>query len=54
MHDMGLHSDWKHEKYNEHYPDGFELEWVEQSKLDSHEGWKKAFQKNREIGKLDE
>ena len=27
-HDMGLTSDWKHEAYKKHYPDGFELEWV--------------------------
>lgn len=24
-HDMGLTSDWKHEKYKAHYPDGYEL-----------------------------
>lgn len=46
MHDMGLHSDWKHDKYREHYPDGFELEWVEESNLDSHKGWKEAFRLN--------
>lgn len=44
QHDLGLTSDWKHDKYNAHYPDGFELEWVDDP--DVHEGWKKAFQLN--------
>ena len=43
-HDMGLTSDWKHE----HYPDGYELEWIDEDKLDAHEGFKAAFQKNQE------
>ena len=28
-HDMGLTSDWKHDYYREHAPNGFELEWVD-------------------------
>jgi len=28
-HDMGLVGEWKHEGYDEHYPDGWELVWVE-------------------------
>jgi hypothetical protein len=47
-HDMGLTSDWKHEHYKEHYPDGFELEWIDEDKLDGHEGFKAAYQKNQE------
>ena len=43
-HDLGLTSDWKHDKYQEHYPDGFELEWVDDP--DTHEGWRKAFNLN--------
>lgn len=26
-HDMGLVGEWKHDRYNERYPDGFELVW---------------------------
>lgn len=26
-HDMGIGSDWKHDAYDEMYPDGWELEW---------------------------
>lgn len=26
-HDMGIGSDWKHDVYDELYPDGWELEW---------------------------
>ena len=46
-HDMGLTSDWKHEIYEEHYPNGFELEWIEESNCDEHIGFQKAFAKNK-------
>ena len=46
QHDMGLTSDWKHDKYKEHFPDGFELEWIDESDLEHHEGFKKAFELN--------
>lgn len=39
-HDMGLVSDWKHDVYKEKYPDGYELEWVDNPDL--HEDFKKA------------
>ena len=53
MHDLGLGSDWKHDDYHEHYPDGsFELEWV--SDPDNHEGWKAAFEKNQKLKEEDE
>lgn len=29
MHDIGINSDWKHEKYKEHCPDGYEVVWLE-------------------------
>jgi len=35
-HDMGITSDWKHDIYQKHYPDGYELEWVDNP--NSHEG----------------
>jgi len=35
-HDMGLTSNWKHESYEKHYPEGFELEWVDDP--DNHPG----------------
>ncbi len=28
-HDMGFVGDWKHDTYNEMFPDGWALEWVE-------------------------
>jgi hypothetical protein len=31
-HDIGLTSDWKHDKYKERYPDGYELVWVDAPK----------------------
>jgi hypothetical protein len=39
-HDIGINSDWKHEKYKEHFPDGFELIWLDEPLND--EGFKKA------------
>lgn len=35
-HDMGFTSNWKHEEYKVHYPEGFELEWVDDP--NNHEG----------------
>lgn len=28
-HDIGINSDWQHDKYKEHCPEGFELIWVD-------------------------
>jgi len=44
-HDMGLTSDWKHDTYKEHCPDGFELEWVDDP--ENHEGWMAALKLNK-------
>ena len=48
-HDMGLTSDWKHDDYNEHYPDGYEVEWIDEPNLDNHAGFQDAFAKNQAI-----
>ncbi len=56
-HDMGLTSDWKHDNYSKHYPDGFELEWINEEDLDNHQGWLDALKLNKELAekeKLDE
>ncbi len=50
-HDMGLTSDWKHDSYLAHYPDGFELEWIDEKDLDNHLGWQEAFKLNKELVK---
>lgn len=34
-HDIGINSDWKHDAYKAHYPDGYELVWVENPRDDS-------------------
>jgi len=46
-HDLGLTSNWKHEHYIKHYPEGYELEWVDDP--DNHEGWKKAMELNKRL-----
>ena len=45
QHDMGLTSNWKHEKYKKYYPDGFDLEWVDNTS--THEGWTQALKLNQ-------
>lgn len=45
-HDIGITSDWKHEKYRDHYPDGFELVWVEGDPRE-HEGLMAAYALNQ-------
>ena len=32
-HDMGITSDWKHERYKAYFPNGFELMWLEGNPL---------------------
>lgn len=45
-HDMGLTSNWKHEMYAAAYPEGWELEWVEESAIESHAGLQAAIAKH--------
>jgi hypothetical protein len=44
-HDMGLTSDRKHEKYKDHYPDGYELVEVDDPTPGTHKGLDSAFEK---------
>jgi len=46
-HDMGITSDWKHEGYKKHYPDGYELEWIEEKDLKEHAAFNEAFKLNQ-------
>ena len=46
-HDMGLTSDWKHETYQKHCPDGFELEWIEDADHDPR--WQAAMKLNKAL-----
>lgn len=41
-HDIGINSDWKHEKYKERYPEGYELVWVDTSSNELPEDFKLA------------
>jgi hypothetical protein len=45
-HDMGLTSDWKHEIYDKHYPDGYAL--VEVEDVAKHKGLDAAYQLNQQ------
>lgn len=47
--DIGVTSEWHHEDYKKHYPDGFIVEWVDTDKLDIHEGLKAALEKNKAL-----
>jgi len=44
LHDMGIESDWKHELYKAHYPEGYELILVNDPKNDPE--LKAAVEKN--------
>jgi len=52
VYDIGIDSNRKHDKYQEHYPDGYELEWVDKPK--KHDGLMAACQKNQELTKQTE
>lgn len=49
MHDIGITSDWKHEIYKELFPEGYELEWIEEDDLDGHKGLQEACDKNNNL-----
>jgi len=44
-HDMGITSTWHHDEYKKHYPDGYELEWIDEKDLGSHAGYQEAVRK---------
>ncbi len=46
-HDMGITSDWKHDTYDEHCPDGYDLILVEDPENDNR--WEDAMKLNREL-----
>ena len=45
-HDMGITSDWKHDSYQVHYPEGYELVLVAKTEVKTHEGIKAAYTKH--------
>ena len=47
-HDIGINSDWKHNLYDKHYPDGYELVWLDDPM--SNVGFKEAAKRNEELG----
>lgn len=49
-HDIGIGSDWKHDKYKEHCPEGFELIWINDA-ADSKEV-DAAYELNQQLAKL--
>lgn len=55
-HDMGVTSDWKHDTYRAHYPDGYEVEYVplEDVNNSAHVGLMDALRRNAETTKQGE
>jgi hypothetical protein len=51
-HDMGLTSNWKHDTYAKHYPDGYLLEWVDDP--ETHEGYQAALALNKQQHEAEE
>jgi len=44
-HDLGLTSNWKHDIYDEHYPQGYELVWIDDPRTDPR--WQAALALNK-------
>lgn len=52
LHDMGVSKDgWKRDKYAAHYPDGFEVEFVDQKGEITHPGLLEAFRRGDALSK---
>ena len=49
MHDIGINSDWKHDAYKAHCPDGYELIWVDNP--DNSKEIDAAYLLNQELAK---
>lgn len=50
QHDIGFTSPERAQKrYGESYPEGFELIWLEEEELETHEGFKAAYALNQAI-----
>ena len=50
-HDMGLTSDWKHDIYQEEYPKGYALIWIDNPATDTR--WQDALAKNKALEALE-
>jgi hypothetical protein len=48
-HDLGLTSDWKHEEYMAHYPQGYELVWLDREDLDGNDEFNLACERNKKL-----
>lgn len=46
-HDIGINSDWKHDKYKEHCPEGYELIWIDNP--ETSEEISEAYKLNQEL-----
>jgi hypothetical protein len=49
-HDIGINSKWKHDLYDKHFPNGWEIEWV--ADPETHDGFKKACEANQKLATL--
>jgi hypothetical protein len=47
-HDIGATSDWKHEEYKKHYPNGYVTEWVDGDPM-LHDGIKAAYAEHQRL-----
>lgn len=49
QHDIGIGSDWKHDRYREAHPGGYELVWLEGDEAKTHPGIVAAMAKNQRL-----
>ena len=46
---LDMTSDYKKKDYAEHYPDGYEIEWIDYDDLEGHAAFNHAFRRHEEI-----
>jgi hypothetical protein len=44
--DMGIGTEAQHDLYREHFPNGYELVWIDSKDLDNHTEFQEAFAKH--------
>lgn len=49
-HDLGVTTRFHHDEYKAHYPNGFEMEFIEAADIDSHAGLQAASVLNKKQG----
>jgi hypothetical protein len=52
QHDIGINSDWKHDNYKKHCPDGYELIWIDDASTSKEID--EAYELNQQLAKSEQ